>query len=216
MARCCSSAPTQAAGSWRAMARSAVADSEATRSPPASCARCGSRHRPGTRFRQRAIGRRNCSPPHRKRPAPLPPRLVTEAQRLYVDLLASSAPAVLLHGDLHHGNILRHGEDWVAIDPKGVIGEPAYECGPLLFNPLPQVASWPDLPRVLGRRVDILGGRARLRARADHRLGDRAGGAIGRVVVRGSRQRLGASDCDRRGARGNLILTIDERAPSLE
>ncbi len=87
---------------------------------------------------------------------PLPPRLVAQAQRLYADLLASSAPAVLLHGDLHHGNILRHVEAWVAIDPKGVLGEPAYECGPLLYNPLPQIASRPDLPRVLRRRVDIL------------------------------------------------------------
>lgn len=87
---------------------------------------------------------------------PLPPRLVAKAQRLYGDLLASSGPYVLLHGDLHHGNVLRHGNEWVAIDPKGVVGEPAYECGALLFNPLPQIASWPDLPRVLARRIDIL------------------------------------------------------------
>jgi streptomycin 6-kinase len=42
---------------------------------------------------------------------------------------------VVLHGDLHHDNILSAEADWLAIDPKGVIGEPAYEVGALLRNP---------------------------------------------------------------------------------
>ena len=32
-----------------------------------------------------------------------------------------------LHGDLHHDNILRNDDDWVVIDPKGVIGTPMNE-----------------------------------------------------------------------------------------
>jgi streptomycin 6-kinase len=41
----------------------------------------------------------------------------------------------LLHGDLHHENILRdHKLDWIAIDPKGVIGPKIMECGRFLQN----------------------------------------------------------------------------------
>ncbi len=40
-------------------------------------------------------------------------------------------------GDLHHENILAaERAPWLAIDPKGVIGEPAYEMGALLRNRL--------------------------------------------------------------------------------
>lgn len=42
-------------------------------------------------------------------------------------LLENSSEPVLLHGDLHPENILQNGEDWVAIDPKGVIGPPIHE-----------------------------------------------------------------------------------------
>jgi streptomycin 6-kinase len=88
---------------------------------------------------------------------PLPARLVDQAERRFAELLASSAPPVLLHGDLHHANILAAARaPWLAIDPQGVAGEPAYETGALLRNPVPDVAAWPDLPRVLARRVDQL------------------------------------------------------------
>lgn len=67
---------------------------------------------------------------------PFPVRLVAEAETLSTELVrSSSAPVVVLHGDLHHDNILSaERRPWLAIDPKGVIGEPAYEVGALLRN----------------------------------------------------------------------------------
>jgi streptomycin 6-kinase len=40
----------------------------------------------------------------------------------------------LLHGDLHHDNILRGDAGWVAIDPKGVVGPAVLECGRFFHN----------------------------------------------------------------------------------
>ena len=62
--------------------------------------------------------------------------LIDEAAAVFAELLATQAEPVLLHGDLHHRNVLRDAErGWLAIDPKGVLGEPAYETGALLRNP---------------------------------------------------------------------------------
>ena len=52
--------------------------------------------------------------------------------------MASEVPVdgnCLLHGDLHHDNILlgSHGE-WRVIDPQGVIGSPIMECGRFIQN----------------------------------------------------------------------------------
>jgi streptomycin 6-kinase len=88
---------------------------------------------------------------------PLPARLVEEAETLFADLLASQAEPVLLHGDLHHSNILSSAGRalWLAIDPKGVVGEPAYETGALLRNP-ERLLTEPEPGRILARRVDQL------------------------------------------------------------
>ncbi|HEY8597558.1 MAG TPA: aminoglycoside phosphotransferase family protein, partial [Thermomicrobiales bacterium] len=101
---------------------------------------------------------------------PFPTRLVEEAERLAADLFASLDPPVVLHGDLHHFNILAaEREPWLAIDPHGVIGEPAYEVGALMRNPLPAFLDFPDPLGMLERRLTILADslgfeRARLRA----------------------------------------------------
>jgi len=61
---------------------------------------------------------------------------------------------LLLHGDLHHGNVLSATRaPWLAIDPKGVIGDPAWELAPFLFNRLERYphADWPSIIR---RRAD--------------------------------------------------------------
>lgn len=89
---------------------------------------------------------------------PFSPRLVQEAQALFTDLSASCPQNLLLHGDLHHENILLAGNTWRAIDPKGVVGDPGYEVGAMFYNPL----GWQWLftsanPRkLLARRVDQL------------------------------------------------------------
>lgn len=66
----------------------------------------------------------------------VPAELVAHAERLYLDLAMSQRQVRLLHGDLHHYNVLFDSDrNWLAIDPKGVVGELEYEVGAALRNP---------------------------------------------------------------------------------
>jgi streptomycin 6-kinase len=70
--------------------------------------------------------------------SPIPRRLVTRASGLLLELSASGTDPVVLHGDLHHDNVLRaEREPWLAIDPHGVVGDPGFEVGAMLYNPDP-------------------------------------------------------------------------------
>ena len=49
-----------------------------------------------------------------------------------------------LHGDVHHGNVLYFGErGWLAVDPKGLVGERAFDYANLFCNPDPVTAREP-------------------------------------------------------------------------
>jgi streptomycin 6-kinase len=87
---------------------------------------------------------------------PMPAALVKEAERLFARLIPSQAEPVLLHGDFHHDNILaaRRGQ-WLVIDPKGLVGELAYDAATLLREP-PGLARHPNLRAILERRLDQL------------------------------------------------------------
>lgn len=63
----------------------------------------------------------------------LPQNLLTKAIQLKNTLLASPTKEILLHGDLHHDNILQDQDTWLAIDPKGIIGEPEFEIAAFDF-----------------------------------------------------------------------------------
>ncbi len=85
---------------------------------------------------------------------PLPAPLVERAEALFAELTATMGEPVLLHGDLHHDNILSaEREPWLAIDPKGVVGEAEYEVGALLRN---RLFKQPKPAVALSRRVDQL------------------------------------------------------------
>lgn len=83
---------------------------------------------------------------------PIPENLVVKAESLYPWLNETVKNPQLLHGDLHHDNILagRKGT-WLAIDPKGVIGEMEYEVISFLMNHLPEA----DPIAAIRRRVDL-------------------------------------------------------------
>jgi len=62
--------------------------------------------------------------------------LYAEAAAVARELLGSQGPPVVLHGDIHHGNVLdgeRRG--WLAIDPKGLLGDRGYDYANLVCNP---------------------------------------------------------------------------------
>jgi len=60
----------------------------------------------------------------------------TEAAPVAERLLAKQPPAIPLHGDIHHENILFGPRGWLAIDPKGLIGDPAFDAANLFYNPV--------------------------------------------------------------------------------
>jgi streptomycin 6-kinase len=59
-------------------------------------------------------------------------RAIGIAHQLF-DKPAASLP---LHGDLHHDNIISSPRGWLAIDPKGLVGDPVYEVANSFLNPL--------------------------------------------------------------------------------
>jgi streptomycin 6-kinase len=86
----------------------------------------------------------------------VPSALVHQAQKLYLGLATSSSRPMLLHGDLHHYNVLFDAKrGWVAIDPKGVVGELEYEVGAILRNPWEQPDCFTSRA-VIERRLRIL------------------------------------------------------------
>lgn len=88
---------------------------------------------------------------------PIP--LVERAQQTYLTLCASQQRTRLLHGDLQHYNVLMDSDrGWLAIDPKGVVGEVEYEVGASLRNPVER----PELfasPQVVARRLEVYAAR---------------------------------------------------------
>ena len=56
-------------------------------------------------------------------------------QSMMARLMRPDEPQILLHGDLHHWNILLDAErGWMAIDPKGVIGASCLDVGRFIGN----------------------------------------------------------------------------------
>ena len=69
-------------------------------------------------------------------------------------LLATPRDPAVLHGDLHHGNVLDFGaRGWLAIDPKGLYGERGYDFANIFCNPDAAVATAPGR---LARQADVV------------------------------------------------------------
>jgi streptomycin 6-kinase len=78
-------------------------------------------------------------------------------------LLDAPQPSCVLHGDLHHGNVLDFGDrGWLAIDPKGLFGDRGYDHANILCNPDVETALTPG---AFARRVRTISAAADLEPR---------------------------------------------------
>ena len=91
-------------------------------------------------------------------PVPLPSEISVNIERCE-RLLKTSPAAAWLHGDLHHGNIIEHAETrkLVAIDPKGIFGDPSFDICTFVRNHIPEQLNDNALSDFLERRMRLIG-----------------------------------------------------------
>jgi len=84
---------------------------------------------------------------------------LARARSISPELFNPGSAQCLIHGDLHHENMLRGERGWVAIDPKGVIAPPVMNYGRFIHNfMVDEAGDMASIQAVLRRRVNALAG----------------------------------------------------------
>jgi len=104
-------------------------------------------------------------------PPVIPRRYLDQAAALARELVARPpSEERLLHTDLHYANVLAAERGpWLAIDPKPMAGDPAFEVAPALWNRADELGTGSQVRWSLRRRLEIIcdrGGLDEGRARA--------------------------------------------------
>ena len=94
----------------------------------------------------------------------LPQDLLGKAIKLKNELLASITEEKLLHGDLHHDNILKHNDSWLVIDPKGIIGETEFEMAAFDFIHATELTDLVKANKLFHERVQSIAEKSDLNA----------------------------------------------------
>ena len=82
--------------------------------------------------------------------------IVEKAKHMFSELSGSQGKQILLHGDLHHDNILfDEKRGWLAIDPKGAIGEAEIEVAAFLKNPIGHLEIYTD-EKIIRNRISTI------------------------------------------------------------
>ncbi|WP_202867390.1 aminoglycoside phosphotransferase family protein [Kribbella pittospori] len=91
------------------------------------------------------------------------PVAVVDAALAVIDELGRDQPDLVVHGDFHSNNILRAGrEPWLAVDPKGYAGDPAYDGATLLKPRALALMESDDLMKALLHELDTFADAAEL------------------------------------------------------
>ncbi len=83
----------------------------------------------------------------------IPSPILSKARHLKSQLLATAPEPILIHGDLHDGNIVQQGNHWIVIDPSGMQGEVAHEIAGFICNPYESVFTLPNAHEFIKNRI---------------------------------------------------------------
>ena len=83
-------------------------------------------------------------------------RLLDKSCMVSDKLIRTQEQLRLLHGDLHHENILQRGDEWVAIDPQGVVGELECEVASFMCNPMFTLLQQQNLQQLIENRFVLV------------------------------------------------------------
>ncbi|MFJ9942846.1 aminoglycoside phosphotransferase family protein [Streptomyces erythrochromogenes] len=140
-------------------------------------------------------------------PKALPSRTV-QAATATVRELAHHQPDTLIHGDLNARNILTGTrEPWLAVDPKGWVGDRAYDCGTLTKSRSLVLAEQGDLSRGIRRTLDAFTSAAEL-----DREHARRWAQLGAVQAAYGGRRRGFRRGRHGAERDRLVAIVDELA----
>jgi streptomycin 6-kinase len=84
----------------------------------------------------------------------IPENYISKARRVAERLLKTTTKQVAMHGDLHHDNIVKDGDEWKVIDPTGVIGDPVYEIASFMINPIDKIWKHENAMSIVKNRID--------------------------------------------------------------
>jgi len=93
---------------------------------------------------------------------PFEQALLDEAVEFLATASSTAEDDALLHQDLHGGNILQSERGWLAIDPKPLVGERAFDVASLLRDRRDDLARDPDAAGRIRRRLDFFSDRLEL------------------------------------------------------
>lgn len=82
--------------------------------------------------------------------------LVYRAKLILDRLIDTMGERVILHGDMHHQNILSHNKGWIAIDPKGLVCEREFEPGVFLRRPFKHIYYHRQFDDMVRRHLGII------------------------------------------------------------
>jgi streptomycin 6-kinase len=93
----------------------------------------------------------------------IPNALLQRAIDLKAFLLSTMTKEVVLHGDLHHDNILKNNDTWIVIDPKGIVGEPEFEMAAFDFIHADEIDN-SEIKKLFHRRLNLMAEKSKLSA----------------------------------------------------
>ena len=93
-----------------------------------------------------------------------PAGMFARAIQIKNKLLSTIQQELFLHGDLHHDNLIKNNDEWLTIDPKGIIGDAEFEIAAFDFIHPSEFHLKTEINNLFTKRIGLLAEKSKLNA----------------------------------------------------